>query len=120
MTLKFALLTVNNYLKEIIKCVCNHHEQIKIDYETNTVTADIYGHANSISFIQWSCDYCIKSGVLGDFLSMEIHISDVWQYETSVPLAHVLHEINATAKQWYTWNRRTGSCAIKISTAVRG
>ena len=98
MTLKFALLTVNNYLKEIIKCVSNHHEQIKIDYEKNTVTADIYGHANSISVIQWSCDYWIKSGVLGDFLAMEIHIIDVWQSETGEPLAHVLIEIKATAK----------------------
>ena len=101
MTLKFALLTINNYLKEIIKCVTNHHEQIKIDYEKNTVTADIYGHANSISVIQWSCDYWIKSGVfglLGDFLSMEIHIIDVWQSETGEPLAHVMLEIKATAK----------------------
>ena len=98
MTLKFALLTINNYLKEIIKCVCNHHEQIKIDYEKNTVTADIYGHANSISVIQWSCDYWIKSGVLGDFLSMEIHIIDAWQSETGIPLAHVMLEIKATAK----------------------
>ena len=70
MTLKFALLTVNNYLKEIIKCVSNHHEQIKIDYEKKTVTADIYGNANGISEIQWSCDYSIKSGVIGDFLSI--------------------------------------------------
>ena len=96
MTLKFALLTINNYLKDIIKCVSNHHEQI--NYENNTVTADIYGHANSISVIQWSCDYWIKSGVLGDFLSMEIHIIDVWQSETGETLAHVMLEIKATAK----------------------
>ena len=98
MTLKFALLTVNNYLKSIIKCVSNPHEQIKIDYEKNTVTADIYGHANSISVIQWSCDYWINSGVLGDFLSMEIQIIDVWQSETGEPLAQILLEIKATAK----------------------
>lgn len=99
MTLKFALLTINNYLNDIIRCVSNH-EQIKIDYirHKNTIMADIYGHANSISVIQWSCDYWIKSGVLGDFLSMEIHIIDVWQSETGVPLAHVMLEIKATAK----------------------
>lgn len=98
MTLKFALLTINNYLKDIIRCVSNHHEQIKIDYEKNIVTADIYGNANSISVIQWSCDYWIKSGVLGDFLTMEIHIIDVWQSETGEPLAHVMLEIKATTK----------------------
>ena len=97
MNLKTALLYLNSYLTDIIKCVSEHKEHIKLDLNENTITADLTGYANSISVIQWSVEWLINSGVVGDCLNLEIHIIDVYERK-NITMAHVMLEIKATAK----------------------
>lgn len=97
MNLKTALLYMNSYLTDIIKCVSEHKDNIKLDLNENTITADLTGYANSISVIQWSVEWLINSGIVSNCLNLEIHIIDVYE-RNNVTMAHVLLEIKVTAK----------------------
>lgn len=97
MNLKTSLLYVNSYLTDIIKCVSEHKDHIKLDLNENIITADLTGYANSISVIQWSVEWLINSGVVGDCLNLDIHIIDVYERK-NIPMAHIMLEIKGISK----------------------
>ena len=97
MNLKTSLLYVNSYLTDIIKCVSEHKDHIKLDLNENTITADLTGYANSISVIQWSVEWLLNSGIVDECLNLDIHIIDVYERK-NILMAHVLLEIKGIAK----------------------